>query len=333
MNILLSCVGRRGYIAKYFKDCLTSEDVIIGTSNSPWTSGFKYCDVKLVIPNMESPEYLPTLLQICEDKQVNLLLSFSDLDINILSNNLDKFKALGVNALVPSSEVNQICFDKYQGYEFLTQQGFATPKTYREFNLAVEDINQGKLLFPLIVKPRFGSGSLNLFKARHLKELDVFFHYAPDMLIQSQISGQEYGIDVCLNLQGEVLSVIPRRKRAMRSGETDQAEICDRPDLIDIGIRLGTALGKLGHVGPLDVDFLDNSQDLFAIDLNPRFGGGYPISHLAGGNFPELILRIAKGEKVNSQIGNYQTDIVMMKEYNILGGKHESIFPPGVFNS
>jgi carbamoyl-phosphate synthase large subunit len=326
MNILLSCVGRRGYIAKYFKDCLQPEDIVIGTSNSEWTSGFEYCDLKLVIPAIDSPEYIPTLLQICEEKKVNLLLSFSDIDINILSNNKDKFNAAGVTVIVPSQAVNQICFDKYQGYEFLSRSGFATPKSYDKLEAAVEDIKLGKLEFPLIVKPRFGSGSLNLFKARNLKELDVFFHYAPQMLIQPQIAGQEYGIDVCLDLQGEVLSVIPRRKIAMRSGETDQAEICDRSDLIDLGIRLGTALGKLGHVGPLDVDFLDDSQELFAIDLNPRFGGGYPISHLAGGNFPELILRMAQGEKINSQVGKYQTDIIMMKEYKVLGGKRQDVF-------
>jgi carbamoyl-phosphate synthase large subunit len=326
MNILLSCVGRRGYIAKYFKDCLQPEDIIIGTSNSEWTSGFEYCDLKLVIPAIDRPEYISTLLQICEDKKVDLLLSFSDIDINILSNNKDKFNAAGVTVIVPSQAVNQICFDKYEGYKFLSRSGFATPQSYNKLEVAIEDLKLGKLEFPLIVKPRFGSGSLNLFKARNLKELDVFFHYAPHMLIQPQIAGQEYGIDVCLDLQGEVLSVIPRRKIAMRSGETDQAEICDRSDLIDLGIRLGTALGKLGHVGPLDVDFLDNSQELFAIDLNPRFGGGYPISHLAGGNFPELILRMAQGAKINSQIGKYQTDIVMMKEYKILGGKRQDVF-------
>jgi carbamoyl-phosphate synthase large subunit len=325
MNILLSCIGRRGYIAKYFRDCLTPQDLTIGTGNSEWTSGFKYCDVNLILPDLDTPEYIPTLLQICRDRKIDAIISFSDLDINILSGCLDLFKEIGVIPIIPSPAANQICFDKYQGYQFLTKEGFATPQTYSDFNLAVEDIKNGKQKFPLIVKPRFGSGSQNLFKARNIKELDVFFHYAPNMLIQAEISGQEYGIDVCLNLQGEVISVVPRRKIAMRSGETDQAEICDRPDLIDLGISLGTALGKLGHVGPLDVDFLDNSEKVFAIDLNPRFGGGYPISHLAGANFPGLLLRIIQGEKIDSQIGNYQKDIVMMKEYSIIGGKQQDI--------
>lgn len=332
MNILLSCVGRRGYIAKYFQESLSLEDVIIGTSNSPWTSGFKYCHVKLIVPDITAPEYVETILQVCRDRQVDVLLSFSDLDIDILSQHVEEFKALGVTPILPSSAVNHICFDKQQGYEFLTKNGFATPRTYSELAVVIDEIERGKLEFPLIVKPRYGSGSLNLFRARNLKELETFFHYAPDMLIQEQIAGQEYGIDVCLNMQGEVLSVIPRRKVAMRSGETDQAEICDRSDLIDLGIRLGSALGNLGHVGPLDVDFLDNNGELYAIDLNPRFGGGYPISHLAGGNFPALLLKAAKGEKVDSQIGNFQRDIVMMKEYNILGGKRESILDRGTFD-
>jgi carbamoyl-phosphate synthase large subunit len=325
MNILLSCIGRRGYIAEYLKAALDLGDLIIGTGNSEWTSGFKHCDLAVVLPDIYSPDYIPALIQLCQHKKVDVLLSFSDLDIDVLSRHLPQLREAGVLPIVTSSVVNEICFDKYSTYKFLKQHGFNTPETYISFEEAVKAIETGRISFPLIVKPRRGSGSNNLFKAHNLKELDVFFHYAAEMLIQETIRGQEHGFDICNDLNGKVLSVVPRRKLAMRSGETDRAETIDNPSAIDFGVQLGEKLGALGHVGPLDVDFFVDRDRIFVLELNPRFGGGYPLSHLAGADFPQLILKMAKAQKVEPQIGKYRPQIVMMKEYRILGGDRDTI--------
>lgn len=323
MNILFSCIGRRGYIAEYFRVHLKPEDKIIGTSNSELTSGFRACDLGAILPDIVSPDYIPTLIQLCREQKVDALLSFSDPDIDLLSQHLDKFRSAGVLPVIPSSQVNEICFDKYQTYLFLIENGFNTPKTYISFEQAVSALDAGKVAFPLIVKPRRGSASHNLFKARNVKELDVFFHYAPDMLIQEMIAGQEYGFDICNDFQGQVLSVVPRKKIAMRSGETDRAETCDNSSLIELGLRLGE---KLGHAGPLDVDLFVRGNESFILELNPRFGGGYPLSHLAGANFPQLLIKMIKGESVQPQIGQFESGIIMIKEYSIYGGKVTELF-------
>jgi carbamoyl-phosphate synthase large subunit len=326
MKILLSCIGRRGYIAEYFKAYLKPGDLLIGTGNSEWTSGFKYCDLAVILPDIYHPDYVPALIQICQQHKVDALLSFSDLDIDVLSRHLPQLRQVGVLPIVTSSVVNEICFDKYCTYQFLKQHGFDTPETYISLEEAVKAIDAGQAAFPLMVKPRRGSGSNNLFRARNLKELDVFFHYAPDMLIQETISGQEHGFDICNDLQGQVLSVVPRRKLAMRSGETDRAETSDNSNLIEVGLRLGEKLGYLGHVGPLDVDFFVAGDRIFILELNPRFGGGYPLSHLAGADFPRLIFKMIKGQQVTPEIGNYRPGFLMMKEYRILGGDRDNFF-------
>lgn len=323
MNILFSCIGRRGYIAEYFRTHLGSGDRIIGTGNTEWTPGFRVCDLGVILPDIVSSDYIPTLITLCRNKKIDALLSFSDPDIDVISRHLEEFHSTGVVPVVPSSVVNKVCFDKYNTYLFLREHGFNTPETYVDFEKAVRAVGAGQLTFPLIVKPRHGSASRNLFVARNTKELDVFFHYAPDMLIQEMVTGQEYGFDICNNFQGRVLSVVPRRKIAMRCGETDQAETCDIPSLIDLGLHLGE---ELGHVGPLDVDLFVHGSKTFILELNPRFGGGYPLSHLAGADFPRLILKMIKGETVEPQVGQFQSGIIMIKEYSVLGGQKTDTF-------
>ncbi len=315
MKILLSCIGRRGYIADYFKAHLHMNNSIIATGNSEITPGFKHCDASFIVPDITSPDYIPTLLDLCREQKVDALLSLLDPDIHILSRHLDKFRTIGVVPVIPDSSVNDICFDKYQTYKFFKANGFNTPETYIDFEEAVNDIKKGKLVFPLMVKPRRGSASANIFKVRNLKELDAFFHCQPDMLIQEMITGQEFGMDICNDLEGNVLSVVPRTNIIRRFGETMQAATADNAILIDEGLRLGE---KLGHVGPLDIDCFIQGGKPFLIELNPRFGGVYPLSQLAGADFPELIIKMVKGEIVQPRIGHFQAGVLMMKEYNIV---------------
>ncbi len=326
MNILLSCIGRRGYIADYFRAHLEPGDRILGTSNSAWTSAFQSCDLGVVLPDIASPDYISTLLCLCQEEEIVLLLSFFDLDVDRLSHHRRDFRALGVVPILPSAEVSDICFDKYRTVSFSMEYGFDAPQTYLDLAQALQAIDEGQLAFPVVVKPRRGFASQNLFWARNGSELEVFFHYASNMLIQEAVAGQEYHLDILTDLEGQVVAVVPKRKVAMRAGETDQAQVCDTPELMDWGLRLGTALGDLGHVGPLDVDVFVDGGRIVILEMNPRFGGGYPASHLAAADFPALILNMVRGEPLGSRMGRFKPGVIMMKEYNILGGEPQELF-------
>lgn len=326
MNLLFSCIGRRNYIVDYFRAHLGPKDRIIGTSNSKWTAGFQSCDLGIVLPNIKDPDYIPTVFNLCREYQIDAVLSFFDPDIDALSRHRKGLEEISVIPFLPTAQVSDICFDKWHTWLFLQEQGYGAPDTFLDLEAACRSLEAGRIKFPLMIKPRHGFGSRNLFVARNFTELETFFHYDRDMIIQETLHGQEYHLDICNDLSGEVLAVIPKRKVTMRAGETDQAEISGCRYLIDLGLRLGQALGELGHVGPLDVDLFVTQDEAKILEINPRFGGAYPVSHLAGADFPLLILRLIRGETVQPEIGRFQPGIIMMKTYRILGGRPSDLF-------
>ena len=326
MNLLFSCIGRRGYIVDYMRGHLKSNDKIIGTSNSKWTAGFKDVDLPVILPDIANPEYIPTVLKLCKEQEIDALLSFFDPDVDLLSHHLDDFRALGIKPVIPSAKVSEICFDKYQTFQFLREQGFNTPDTYIDIDDAFSAISRGKFRFPVIVKPRRGFGSQHLYTANNEKEVDVFFHIAPDMIIQEKLNGDQYDYDLITDFQGKVLAVVPWQKLSSRAGEVDRAITSNEPRIMDLGIKLGQVLGDMGHVGPLDADLFVQEDRIYVVEMNPRFGGGYPISHIAGADFPGLIVKMIRGEEVDSEIGNFKPGSIMMKEYKLFGGNPDDYF-------
>lgn len=321
MRLLLSCIGRRGYIAHYFRPHLGPEGFLVGTSNSHWTPGFSACDRRILMPDIRSSRYLPCLLELCRSERIDALLSFFDPDVDALSRSRAAIEDAGVTPILPSASVSRISFDKSRTPRFLAEIGLRSAETWLDIRSAERAIARGELKFPVVVKPRFGFGSRDLFVARTPPELSAFYHYAPDMMIQRWLPGSEYHLDVLNDLDGRVLAVVPKRKTAMRAGETDQAVTVADPTLLALGERLGTELGRLGHVGPLDVDVFVHEGEPFVLELNPRFGGGYPLSHLAGADFPGLLVAMLRGERPEARIGDFQPDVVMMKDHAVLGGK------------
>ncbi len=320
MNILISCIGKRGYLADYFRAHLGPGDRIIGTSNTRWTPGFASCDKAFVLPDIDTPEHIPAILDICKQEKVDGLFSLFDPDVEALSRNLNAVRSLGVVPIVCSAEVSRVCFDKWQTYLFLREHQFKVPTTFIDLEEAKEALRRGVIAFPLVVKPRYGYGTRHTFFTRDIEQLDAFFHYVPDMVVQQAILGSEHNMDLCLDLDGEVIAVVAERKFERHGGETEQAEAVHEPRLMEAGLRLGRTMGALGHVGPLDVDVFLQGDTAVILELNPRFGGMYPTAHLAGADFPRMVLKMIRGEPVRPCIGDYRAGVRMMKSYLIVNG-------------
>ena len=317
MNLLLSCIGRRGYIADWFREHLDPGDRIIGTSNTRWTPGFDACDLAVLVPDVRSEEYVPKVLELCRSERVDALLSFFDVDIDTLAPHRERFLEIGVTPVIPESRVSRISLDKLETARFLTEVGLPTPLTYATLEEARSALAEGTIRYPVYVKPRLGYASQNLAVARSDDELMTLFGRVPDMIIQEHLTGQEHSFDVLNDLEGRVVSVIVKRKVLMRAGETDQAETVANPRALEIGKALGRALR---HVGPLDVDLFIDGDRVSILELNPRFGGGYPVSHLAGADFPRKILEMVRGRSVPPSFGDYRVGVQMMKDYRIVPG-------------
>ncbi len=323
MNLLFSCIGKRGYIADFFREHLSPEDRIIGSSNTPWTPGFRHCDKSYILPDIASDEYIPAVKEVCRLESISAILSFFDPDTAALSRHIEEFRALGVVPVMPSAPVCETCFDKYQTFLFLRKHRIQTAMTYKSVAEALAGVRSGQVRYPLYVKPRFGFASRNTLLTRNEKELTVFFQLEEQMLVQECLVGEAFNFDMLSDLESRVVSVVVWRKLLSRMGETERAITFRDQNLVQFGVELGTLLG---NVGPLDADLFVKDGSIYVLELNPRFGGGYPTSHLAGADFPALIVQMLRGIKVRPRIGQFTDHVVMMKDNNVMGGPEHEFF-------
>jgi carbamoyl-phosphate synthase large subunit len=310
MNILFSCIGKRGYIADFFRPHLGQDDRIIGTGNSPWAPGFLACDEVALVPDVDAPGYAQAVLELCRTRQVDAILSFHDVDVLVLAIHRDNFTELGVRLLLPPADLAVIALDKYQTYERLTEAGVDTPRTV----LTVGEASG--LDYPLVVKPRRGSASRSVFIARDQVELEVFYNRDEEMIIQELIEGTQYDIELCGDLDGRMVGFCSWIKHASRLGETERATTFRDGAAFALGERLNALMPV---PGPMDVDVIRRDGVDFVLEFNPRFGGGYPVSHLAGADFPRLIVELIRSGSVLPKI-DFVPGVTMMKQLQVVGG-------------
>lgn len=313
MNLLLSTVGKRGYIADFFRQHLQPGDRIVGTGNTRWTPGFHSCDEAVLMPDIDSEAYLPAFLELVERHSIDVVLSFSDPDVFRLSAIRPELEALGVLPFLPAATAAQLCFDKYETAVFLMSAAVAHPRT------AIDIPSSADFGWPRMVKPRTGSGSADNFIVHDDQGLRHAFQSHPGMLIQEFVDGEELNVEVLGDLNGQPVSATVWRKYRSQLGETEQSETVADDEVLDVALR---AARELGVVGPMDIDLMRSSNGVCIIEFNPRFGGGYPVSHLAGADFPGKIVRMARGEEVTPDFG-YARGVVMMKQLHIIGGPKE----------
>jgi carbamoyl-phosphate synthase large subunit len=241
-----------------------------------------------------------------------LLLSLSDLELPILGRERKRFADIGTLAVVSSPRVIALCHDKWASAVFLRQCGLAVPATFLRIAEAKQALRAGEVEFPLVIKPRWGTASIGLSYAEDEDELESAYHLLgrylprtslaqacaanPDrcILVQERVKGQEHGIDVINDLSGNHVTTLVKRKLAMRAGETDCAVTVESEELRAVGRTIGQ---RLGHVGLLDCDVFVGEKGCVVLEMNPRFGGGYPFSHIAGANIPACLIAWASGEQ------------------------------------
>jgi len=316
MNILFTCAGRRTYLLKFFKENMSAEDKVVATDMQLSAPALQAADVKLQVPAVYDPNYIDITLDICKEQKIDALISLNDLELPILAENKARFEALGVKVIVSDPEVIDIAFDKYKTAQWVESLGLNAPKTYVTLASAKEALAKGEIAFPLFMKPRWGSGSIGLETIDDMEELDIYYHLLMKkikktilatasvgdeyIMIQEKLTGKEFGLDVMNDLQGNNVAVSVKQKLAMRAGETDKAITVDIPEVYEMGRKIGE---NLKHIGNLDVDIMQRANgDYCVLELNPRFGGGYPFSYEAGVNMPKAIIQWVKGEKVDAGI-------------------------------
>lgn len=328
MNILLTSVGRRAYMVKYFKEALGAEGQVHVCNSDDKTVAFQYADHSVISPLIYSAEYIPFLLEYCKVNNIGVLLSLFDIDLPVLAAHKAEFAALGTRVIVSDPGIISVCNDKWKTYEYLTEHGFHVPKTYLSLQQTLLALDAGELRYPIIVKPRFGCGSIALSVAED--ELALMYYFRRNtravqntylkyesgqveekIIYQECLKGQEYGADIINDLSGNTRCVNVRKKIAMRAGETDIAELVAEPVIAKELSRLGQ-LTK--HIGNMDVDVFLVDGIPYILEMNARFGGGYPFSHTGGCNLPKAIVEWSQGSDVPDSMLVSQVGLTGYKE-------------------
>jgi len=311
LNVLLSCAGRRNYLIEYFRSA-PGVSRIIATDASEYAPALADADESIVVPLVSDPDYVDVAADICRQYQVGLLISLNDLELPVLAEHRERFASMGVSLVVSSPDVIRTCFDKWATVRFLESAGIEFPRTYVSLTDALRALQAGQLQLPLVIKPRWGTASIGIeFVDDEEVLVETYEHVRaramasiigsasttdPErcLLIQERLEPPEYGLDVVNDLSGRYVTTFARRKLAMRAGETDRAVTVDDRVLSRIGARIGTALA---HVGNLDCDIFMRDGEAVVLEMNPRFGGGYPFSHAAGADVPAALVAWAMGRE------------------------------------
>lgn len=308
-NILLTCVGRRHYLASYFHSELEGKGNVVGADMSLSAPALHTCDLTYKVPGVFEGDYLATLKEVMIKEKIDMVFSLNDLEVGLLSENRDVIEQeTGAIVYVPPIETLNICADKWLTYRFALDIGIDAPATFLDPVDAEAAVAAGEVSFPLIVKPRWGSASIGLFMVSSSEELSTGFKQCrqavsksalaalgaeSSVIIQEVIQGPEYGVDLLYGKDQNFIGFAAKKKLAMRAGETDKA-VTVAPELFNELVAKIAAV--LPHRGNLDCDFLERGGRFYLLEFNPRFGGGYPFTHLAGANHVQMLIDDYQGK-------------------------------------
>jgi carbamoyl-phosphate synthase large subunit len=306
MNVLFTNIGRKTYLLEYALELRQEYDLnIFACDTSRETAGF-YVSERIqhfITPRVldDEEQYTGILLKKCIENNIDIIIPLMDFELPVLAQKKQLFRAKGIEIIISDFTVIDACLDKEKNYIFCNDKGIMVPESF--FSLPVKGVN-----FPLVLKKRRGSGSVDQKIINSMEELR--FYYTDEYMMQEYIDGVEIGMDVFNDLEGDFLHAAFREKLLMRAGETDKARSVYFPELEKLARNISASFK---HVGNLDVDLIqDNTGKLFCIDFNPRFGGGYPLTHLSGFNYLKYIFELYHKRKITIP-PKYKEGIVMIK--------------------
>lgn len=340
MNILFTCVGRRNYLLQYFRESLEEGDVIFATDMSDTAPGMAEADHPIIVPSVYDEAYPDVIANIVRENHIDAIISLNDLEAPILSKARKQIEENGCRLIVSDDRVIDITFDKKKTADFLTSIGLNTPLTYTSVTDFEEGISRGDIDFPIVVKPRWGSASIGIEMPESREEFELVQALselklgrtilatasAADrdraILYQEKITGTEYGLDVLNDFEGNYIGTFARKKLNMRSGETDKAETVIIPEIEEIGRTISK---HLRHFGNLDCDVLERDGRYYVLEMNARFGGGYPFSHEGGAHGSACYVSWLRGEQDVTRHLDYTPGLTFSKCDRLIRVKQVSL--------
>lgn len=286
-NILITSAGQRVALVKSFQETLKRffpDGKVYTTDMIPRMAPAAYVsDGCFEVLRVTDSLYVPQLLQLCKDNGIGLIVPTIDTELLVLSENKNLFEENGIAVSVSTLNIIKICRDKRNTGEFFERHGIRVPKSIDKYHPT----------FPMFAKPYDGSLSINLHYIKNTEELTEEILNDPKLLFMEYIDKEiykEYTVDMYYGRDNKVKCIVPRERIKIRSGEINKGLTEKEPLTSYLLDRLKTIEGCVGCIC-IQVFLNRETCDVVGIEINPRFGGGYPQTYAAGGNFPEYMIR------------------------------------------
>ncbi len=308
INVLILSAGRRVELVQCFQKAarkLNIKSDIVAADCSDTAPALYFADKIVKLPRITEPDYIRAIIEECRKNNIALVVPTIDTDLLLLAENRKKIEEnTNAKVLISDLKVIDICRDKIKTQRFLEENNFGIPKLYTD-----EEIENNRVNYPLFIKPKSGSSSINAYKVNNRKELDLYRSIINEPIVQDFIEGEEYTVDVFLDFQGNPITIVPRLRMAVRSGEILKGKIIKDRDIIEDITRLMKALKPIGHI---TVQLMKTKQGIKYIEINPRFGGGAPMSIQSGADSCENLYRLLMGQilKYNE---DYRDNIIFLR--------------------
>ena len=309
-NILFTSVGRRVSLIRHFYRALRElqlDGKIYGADASDKSPAFHITEKSFLVPPISSADYIPSLLTICSEEQIKIVVPLIDTELQVLAENRQRFEDIGTYVIISNTDVIRISMHKTETYQFFKRNDIDTPEL-----LSSKDRGKINYNFPLVVKPNDGSASKMVFKVDDAEQLKFFTGYVPNAIVQEFITGEEYTLDVFVDMSGKVRCVVPRLRIEVRAGEVSKGMIVKHDRIIGIGKRVGECLP--GARGCITLQCIENRQrEIKMVEINPRFGGGTPLSIEAGADMPKWVLQMVMGQELGDVEHSYRDGLMMLR--------------------
>ena len=303
--VLFTCAGQRVDIVTAFG---RAGAITIASDLDPLAPALYHADHMALVPRVTDPGYLPALAALVAEHDVKLVVPVTDIDQSIVAHGRAQLEPALL--LAPPYEVCATMADKYVAHVFFEEHGIQSPRTW----LPGEVPDDAR--YPVLVKIREGFGSRHIYRAADADELAFFLEHTPvESMVQEMCLGVEFSIDVFCDLEGRCLNAIPRTMIESKGGESIKGMTIKDPLLIEHGRFVAETLGL---VGPANVQCFREGDEHQVTDINPRFGGAFPLPSAAGSGYPELAIALANGEQPEPRLGDFREGLLMTRFFSHL---------------
>ena len=287
MNILITSAGRRVGLVRSFqaelKKKYPTSKVYTAEINPQWSSACRISDEYFTIPRVDDENYVNSILDLCKQYRIKIVIPTIDTELMGLSRAKELFSLNNIQIIVSDFDFISKCRDKRLTNILFNDLSINVPRA----------INKENPSFPLFIKPYDGSLSKDIFLIKQKDELTDSLLNNPKLMYMEYINPSdfhEYTIDAYYDKHSDLKCLVPRRRIEVRGGEISKG----RTEKLDFYEILKSKFSFIkGAMGCLTIQVFigEVTRDIIGIEINPSFGGGYPLSYASGANYPQYIIQ------------------------------------------